>query len=139
MSQTTPPGCSLDGTFSTAPNMFQQVYVIRSLLGDTATTCAYALLKRKQQATYVELFSKIICVSEDDGFSPDPMAIITKFEQAVPTTPEGATITLPSLPRERFRCWHSPGPTKSQTHRSSTGVALSVDLPSCPLKMSLLA
>ena len=73
----------MDETFSTAPNMFQQVYVIRSPLGDTAITCAYALLTCKQQTTYEELFSAIIRVSEDYGFSPDTMTIITDFKQAV--------------------------------------------------------
>jgi len=34
----------MDGTFSTAPNIFTQVYVIRVPLDDSAVTCAYAFM-----------------------------------------------------------------------------------------------
>ena len=34
----------MDGTFDVAPLLFQQLYVIRALLGETAVSCAYAFL-----------------------------------------------------------------------------------------------
>lgn len=34
----------MDGTFSTSPRLFHQLYIIRAPLGDSAVTCAYALL-----------------------------------------------------------------------------------------------
>jgi len=34
----------MDGNFSMSPRLFTQLYVIRAPLGETAVTCAYALL-----------------------------------------------------------------------------------------------
>ena len=39
----------MDGNFSLAPKIFQQVYIIRAKLGDTAVTCAYGLLPGKSK------------------------------------------------------------------------------------------
>jgi len=34
----------MDGSFAIAPRLFQQLYVIRAALGNSAVTCAYAFL-----------------------------------------------------------------------------------------------
>ena len=43
---------TMDGTHSTAPGIFNQIYIIRAPLGETAVTCVYALLAGKSQEVY---------------------------------------------------------------------------------------
>ena len=50
----------MDGTFKVTPSLFQQLYVIRAHLEDTAISCVYALMKRKSQDSYKKLLD-IIC------------------------------------------------------------------------------
>ena len=45
----------MDGTFDTAPKLFTQLYVIRAKLGESAVSCAYALLTGKSQGLYEEM------------------------------------------------------------------------------------
>ena len=45
----------MDGNFDVAPEGFCQLYVIRCPLGNTAVSCAYALLQRKSQEAYEQL------------------------------------------------------------------------------------
>ena len=73
----------MDGTFSSAPRIFKQLYVIRAPLGETAVTCLYAFLSSKSQETYEELFGAVVRKCEDLGFSPDPSKVICDFEQSV--------------------------------------------------------
>ena len=46
----------MDGTFKVAPRLFLQLYVIRVPLGEKAVTCVYALMERKNLASYEKLF-----------------------------------------------------------------------------------
>jgi hypothetical protein len=46
----------MDGNFSMAPLLFQQLYIIRAQLDDGAVTCVYALLSGKTQAIYEVVF-----------------------------------------------------------------------------------
>ena len=39
----------MDGTFDIAPKLFKQLYVIHAKLGQSAVSCAYALLNVKNQ------------------------------------------------------------------------------------------
>jgi hypothetical protein len=73
----------MDGTFSTAPRVFQQLYVIRAPLGDSAVTCVYAFLSCKTQSIYEELLQAVVDACERLSCSPDPMSIVVDFEQAV--------------------------------------------------------
>lgn len=73
----------MDGTFSTAPALFQQLYVIRAALGDTTIACVYAFMTSKSQEMYVELFRAINVKCQILGFDLDPVTIMTDFEQAV--------------------------------------------------------
>ena len=72
----------MDGTFDSAPSIFQQLYVIRAPLGESAISCVYAFLSSKTQATYEELITAVLERCSDLGFQPDPTTIITDFEQA---------------------------------------------------------
>lgn len=73
----------MDGTFSSSPKIFKQLYVIRAPLGNSAVTCVYAFLSCKTQSIYEELFSAIIDKCSELGYTPDPTTVITDFEQAV--------------------------------------------------------
>ena len=76
----------MDGNFSLAPKIFQQVYIIRAKLGDTAVTCAYGLLPGKSKEIYQELFQAIVDRSGQLGFTPDPTKVHLDFEQATIST-----------------------------------------------------
>lgn len=45
----------MDGNFAMAPKQFEQVYVIRVPIGETAVTVAYCLLEKKDEETYKEM------------------------------------------------------------------------------------
>lgn len=73
----------MDGTFSVAPLLFSQLYIIRVPLGESAVTCVYAFLPDKQQETYAELFTAIQDQCSELGFNVDPTTVTLDFEQAV--------------------------------------------------------
>ena len=50
----------MDGTFDVAPLLFQQLYVIRAPLGESAVSCVYAFLPNKLQTTYEEFLTAVI-------------------------------------------------------------------------------
>ena len=72
----------MDGNFAMAPKVFQQLYVIRVPLGDTAVSCAYALLSHKTRDCYEEMLQAILDRCETLGFTPDPTTVVTDFELA---------------------------------------------------------
>ena len=65
----------MDGTFNTAPKLFNQLYVIRARLGQSAVTCAYALLTGKSQELYEEMLQAISRAAEELGFTLDPESV----------------------------------------------------------------
>ena len=73
----------MDGTFKIAQKLFEQLYIIRAKVGDSAVTCAYSLMTGKSQALYEEMLQAIVSRSEQLGFSPDPVNIHMDFEQSV--------------------------------------------------------
>lgn len=73
----------MDGTFSTAPALFQQLYVIRAALGETSIACVYAFMSSKSQGLYEELFRAINVRSNALGFDLYPRIITIDFELAV--------------------------------------------------------
>jgi hypothetical protein len=73
----------LDGTFNVAPHIFDQLYVIRSSLGETCVSCIYALLPGRTQELYEEMFRAISDASEKLGASLDPEVVTADFEKAV--------------------------------------------------------
>ena len=73
----------MDGTFDVAPLLFQQLYVIRAPLGESAVSCVYAFLPNKLQTTYEEFLTAVISKCNGLGFQPDPITVVTDFERAV--------------------------------------------------------
>ncbi|XP_076039031.1 uncharacterized protein LOC143024135 [Oratosquilla oratoria] len=67
----------MDGTFSVAPRLFTQLYVVQGRIGEGYFPLAFALLQRKTQTTYEELFR----VLEQHGC--DPSTVIVDFERLV--------------------------------------------------------
>lgn len=72
----------MDGTFDVAPLLFQQLYVIRAPLGESAVSCVYAFLPNKLQSTYEEFLTAVTSKCSDLGFQPDPTTVVTDFERA---------------------------------------------------------
>ncbi|XP_074641232.1 uncharacterized protein LOC141898982 [Tubulanus polymorphus] len=66
-----------------APSMFEQVYVIRVPIGETAVTVAYCLLEKKDQATYEEMLQILLDECEQRSIFPEPEVIMADFEKAI--------------------------------------------------------
>ena len=74
----------VDGNFSMAPRGFMQLYVIRVPLGNTAASAVYALMERKSQQSYQELFQAILDYCDTaDLPAPTPFTVLCDFELAV--------------------------------------------------------
>ncbi|KAG7173734.1 putative MULE transposase domain-containing protein 3 [Homarus americanus] len=72
----------MDGTFTCAPFLFEQLYIIRAPLGESALSCVYAFLSRKSQEIYEEMLTAVHDKGEELGFYMDVTTTITDFEQA---------------------------------------------------------
>jgi hypothetical protein len=73
----------MDGTFSSAPTLFEQLYVIRAPLGDSAITCVYAFLSGKTQVIYEEFFTGLLNKGDELGLDLNPAVTMTDFEKAI--------------------------------------------------------
>lgn len=75
----------MDGNFKLVPRnlAFQQLYVIRGDIDDTATTLVYALMERLDQQSYAELFEALIQECGGRGIVLGPRKIHCDFELAV--------------------------------------------------------
>ena len=74
----------VDGNFSMAPRGFMQLYVIRVPLGTTTVSAVYALMERKSQQCYQELFQAILDYCDTvDLPAPSPSTVLCDFELAV--------------------------------------------------------
>ncbi len=73
----------MDGNFSMAPSLFNQLYVIRAPLDKTYVTCVYALMAGKTEDEYAELLRAVITACEQLGYDVDPACVTTDFEQPV--------------------------------------------------------
>ena len=58
----------MDGNYAMAPEIFQQLYIIRVPLGETAVSCVYAFLSGKSQNVYEEMLQSIVDGCERLGF-----------------------------------------------------------------------
>ena len=85
----------MDGNFNLSPAnlQFQQIYVIRCPIGNTSTTCVYALLQLKTAATYRELLETVLVECRNRGYVPNPRFIHMDYEMAVINA---ATLLLPN-------------------------------------------
>ncbi|CAM1298207.1 Uncharacterised protein r2_g772 [Pycnogonum litorale] len=73
----------MDGTFSIAPDVFSQVYIIRVPLGTTSVTTVFALLPRKDRRTYEEFLQAVVLECEGRDLPINVAAIMTDFEDAM--------------------------------------------------------
>ncbi|XP_068227468.1 uncharacterized protein [Palaemon carinicauda] len=67
-----------DGTFTIAPSLFYQVYIISAKKHDGVIPIVYALLPNKQRSTYFRLFELLKTIEPNLR----PVSIIWDFEQA---------------------------------------------------------
>ena len=72
----------MDGNFSLAPPVFDQLYVIRAPLGTTCISCVYALLPGKSETVYTEMLEAVTDACMALGFNADPTTVVTDFEMA---------------------------------------------------------
>ncbi|XP_052801333.1 uncharacterized protein LOC128232033 [Mya arenaria] len=73
----------MDGTHSTAPQQFKQVFTVRVLLGETSATAAYALLPSKTQEVYEECLTAILDACLRRNIRPNPTKVVTDYEMAI--------------------------------------------------------
>ncbi|CAF2658677.1 unnamed protein product [Rotaria sp. Silwood2] len=73
----------MDGTFSTCPSMFDQVYTIHAIKYDQSFPCVFGLLPNRQKSTYHFMFRelKALAVQMDINFSPK--LIMSDFEPSL--------------------------------------------------------
>jgi len=73
----------MDGTFSTCPTLWNQLYIIHARTGTCTYPLVFALLPDRQTATYRRLFSKLkAAVEELLNLRLAPVTVQTDFEQA---------------------------------------------------------
>ena len=90
----------MDGTFSSAPALFEQIFVIRAHLGESAVSCVYAFLPGKSQEIYEEVLTAVLDKGDEFGLDFDPTATVTDFEQAI--------INAVAKVSERMQPWSVP-------------------------------
>lgn len=67
---------AMDGTFSVAPLLFGQLFIIHGQVDNTFVPLVYALLQHKDQVTYEELFQVLL------NHGAEPNTVIIDFERA---------------------------------------------------------
>lgn len=70
----------MDGTFSTSPVQFAQIFTIRVELGQTSATAAYALLPSKETEVYEECLTAILDACLQRNIRPNPARIVCDYE-----------------------------------------------------------
>ncbi|XP_068204568.1 uncharacterized protein [Palaemon carinicauda] len=73
----------MDGTFSSAPALFEQLFVIRAPLGDSAISCVYGFLSGKSQEIYQEFLTTILEKGEELGLDMNPVTTMSDFEKSL--------------------------------------------------------
>ena len=73
----------MDGTFKVAPLLFQQLYVIRASLDESAISLVYAFMASKSEASYRELLQIVSDKCMNLGFQLDPTSVMLDFESAM--------------------------------------------------------
>lgn len=82
----------LDGNHKMSPRNFEQVYFIRTNLGENCSVLAISsFLQRKTEETYSELFRMLVDKCEQTfGYVPSPEIAMIDFEAAAKNALEGA-------------------------------------------------
>ena len=70
----------MDGTFTSAPALFEQIFVIRASLADSAISCVYGFLSGKSQEIYQDFLSAVLDKGEALGLDMNPVTTMTDFE-----------------------------------------------------------
>ena len=73
----------MDGTHSTAPGQFAQLFCVRVPLGVTHVTAAYGLLPGKQHQHYEEFFTGLLDACLQRDVRPTPIKIVVDYEMAI--------------------------------------------------------
>ena len=73
----------MDGTFKVAPILFKQLYVIRTVLDESAVSAVYAFLSSKGEDAYVQMLEAISQKCDDIGHPLDPGTIMLDFEKGM--------------------------------------------------------
>lgn len=73
----------MDGTFSTAPPMFRQVFIIQAFIHGICVPVVYALLPDKRTLTYVHLFNVLSDTARRMNKTFEPSLIMTDFESGL--------------------------------------------------------
>ncbi|CAF2972812.1 unnamed protein product [Rotaria sp. Silwood2] len=70
----------MDGTFSTCPSMFDQVYTIHAIKYDQSFPCIFGLLPNRQKSTYHFMFRELKAVAVQMEMNFSPKLIMSDFE-----------------------------------------------------------
>lgn len=73
----------MDGTHSTAPKQFQQLFVIRVPLGESCVSVMYALLPSKQQSMYEEVLTALLDICLQRDIRPNLRRVVADYEMAI--------------------------------------------------------
>ncbi|XP_066950862.1 uncharacterized protein [Macrobrachium rosenbergii] len=73
----------MDGTFASAPVLFEQLFVIRAPLGDSAISCVYGFLSGRSQEIYQEFLTTVLDKGEELGLHMNPDTTMTDFEKSL--------------------------------------------------------
>ena len=68
----------MDGTFSTVPTMYTQLYTVHGLTENRTIPCVYVLLPTKQQQTYTYMFNQMLLLNP----RLNPISVMCDFEKA---------------------------------------------------------
>jgi hypothetical protein len=70
----------MDGTFSTCPTPFMQMFSIHGLYHNTVIPLCYALLSDKLATTYYSVFNRLRDAASSLGYVLNPSYILSDFE-----------------------------------------------------------
>ncbi|CAF2042089.1 unnamed protein product [Rotaria magnacalcarata] len=70
----------MDGTFSTCPSMFDQVYTIHAIKYDQSFPCVFGLLPNRQKNTYHFMFQELKAIAVQMKMNFSPKLIMSDFE-----------------------------------------------------------
>ena len=73
----------MDGTHSTSPSQFQQIFCIRTALGSSYQSVVYALLPSKTQATYEECLTAVLDTCLQKDIRPNIETVVADYELAI--------------------------------------------------------
>ncbi len=73
----------MDGTFDTAPQLYEQVYTVHCFVGKRLVPMVYMLLSDKTAQTYVRVFAELMAFCATHGLHLQPAEVLTDFETGV--------------------------------------------------------